>query len=119
MFYDSDEDSGDELPPPGNYLSNYLSRLAERNCTASASNREMASKARNAAYAEEKAEVEVLFAQADNHKNLGRRLLALRSRVEGEARTVREALGPVSSNTQVHQTVIHSMSISTSGRCQS
>jgi len=66
-------------------------------------------KARNAAHAEEKAEVEVLFADATKYSDLGKRLKALQARLEGGGRTVRDAIGPVHNNTREHQIMIHSM----------
>lgn len=67
------------------------------------------SKARNAAHAEEKAEVEVLFADATKYSDLGKRLKVLQASLEGGGRTVRDAIGPVHNNTREHQVMIHSM----------
>ena len=69
-------------------------------------------KARNAAHAEEKAEVEVLSADAIKYGELAKKLRALQASLEGGGRTVRDAIGPVHSNTRDHQIMIHSMEIS-------
>lgn len=66
-------------------------------------------KARNAAHAEEKAEVEVLFADTVKYSELGKRLKALQASLEGGGRTVKDAIGPVHNNTREHQIMIHSM----------
>ena len=66
-------------------------------------------KARNAAHAEEKAEVEVLFAEAVKSGELAKKLRALQASLEGGGRTVRDAIGPVHSNTREHQIMIQSM----------
>ena len=63
---------------------------------------------RNAAHAEEKAEVEVLTADAAKYGELARKLRALQTSLEGGGRTVRDAIGPVHSNTREHQIMIHS-----------
>lgn len=65
-------------------------------------------KAWNAVHAEEKAEVEVLFADAAKYSDLGKRLKALQASLEGGGRTVRDAIGPVHNNTRDHQIMIHS-----------
>ena len=65
-------------------------------------------KARNAAHAEESAEVEVLYAEALKSSELARKLRALQASLEGGGRTVRDAIGPVHSNTRDHQTMIQS-----------
>ena len=67
-------------------------------------------KAHKAMWAEEKAEVEVLLAQKDEHANIGKRLKTLQAGVEGGGRTVRDGMGQVHSNTNQHQIKIHSMS---------
>ena len=69
----------------------------------------MMAKARNAAHAEEKAEVEVLSADAIKYGELAKKLRALQASLEGGGRTVRDAIGPVHSNTREHQIMIHSM----------
>lgn len=66
-------------------------------------------KVQKAIWAEEKAEVEVLLAQRDEHANIGRRLKTLQTSVEGRGRTVRDGMGQVHSNTNQHQIKIHSM----------
>ena len=63
---------------------------------------------RNLAHAEEKAEVEVLSAQAVKHNDLAKRLKALQVDLETGGRNVRDALGPVHSNTRDHQVLIRS-----------
>ena len=65
-------------------------------------------KLQKAVWAEEKAEVEVLLAQRDEHANIGRRLKTLQASVEGGGRTVRDGMGQVHSNTNQHQIKIHS-----------
>lgn len=66
-------------------------------------------KVQKALWAEEKAEVEVLLAQRNEHANIGKRLKTLQASVEGGGRTVRDGLGQVHSNTNQHQVKIHSM----------
>ena len=66
-------------------------------------------KVQKALWAEEKAEVEVLLAQRNEHANIGRRLKTLQASVEGGGRTVRDGMGQVHSNTNQHQVKIHSM----------
>ena len=66
-------------------------------------------KVHKAVWVEEKAEVEVLLAQRDEHANMGRRLKTLRASVEGGGRTVRDGMGQVHSNTNQHQIKIQSM----------
>ena len=66
-------------------------------------------KVQKAVWAEEKAEVEVLLAQKDEHVSIGRRLKTLQASVEGGGRTVRDGMGQVHSNTNQHQIKIHSM----------
>lgn len=66
-------------------------------------------KARDAAYAEEKAEVEVLFAEAARYTELAKKLKALQTGLEGGGRTVRDAIGPVHNNTRDIQVMIRSM----------
>ena len=68
----------------------------------------MAIAARNTAHAEERAEVEVLSAQAEGHRRISRNLQAIQGRLNSEGQAVREALGPVHSNTRQHQTLINS-----------
>ena len=56
--------------------------------------------ARNNAFAEEKAEVEVLFAEAQKFDGISKRIKASLGRLESGGQTVKEAMGPVYSNTQ-------------------
>ena len=56
--------------------------------------------ARNNAFAEERAEVEVLFAEAQKFDGIAKRIKASLGRLENGAQTVNEAMGPVYSNTQ-------------------
>lgn len=65
-------------------------------------------KARNAIHAEEKAEVEVMFARVTEHLRIGKNLKALQISLEGGGRTVKDAIGPVYSNTREHQIMIKS-----------
>ena len=62
-------------------------------------------KARNAAFAEERAEVEVLYAQAEKHSEIGKKLAGLQSRLQGGGRSVQESIGPIHDNTREHQTI--------------
>lgn len=66
-------------------------------------------KSRNAVFAEEKAEVEVLHAQAAKHGEMGRKLAALQARLQGGGRNVQDSIGPIHNNTREHQTVGSSM----------
>lgn len=70
---------------------------------------------RNAAYAEEKAEVEVLSADAVKYGELAKKFRALQASLEGGGRTVRDAIGPVHSNTREHQIMIQSTFSDASG----
>lgn len=70
----------------------------------SVSNKSM-SRGRDAQFAEEKAEVEVLFAEAAKSENLSKRIKASMARLESGAHVVKEAIGPVFTNTQELQTV--------------
>ena len=56
-------------------------------------------------YAEESAEVEVLFALAKKHEEIGKKLKASVARLEESGGILQEAIGPVYSNTQPLQTV--------------
>ena len=60
---------------------------------------------RNAAFAEESAEVEVLFAEAAKFDNISKRMKASLARLESGAQVVQDAMGPVYSNTQDLQTM--------------
>lgn len=62
-------------------------------------------KARNAAFAEESAEVEVLFAEAVKFDNISKRIQASLGRLENGAQVVKDSIGPVYSNTQSLQTM--------------
>lgn len=64
---------------------------------------------RNAAFAEESAEVEVLFAEAAKFDNISKRIKASLARLENGAQIVKDAMGPVNSNTQDLQTMNGSM----------
>ena len=66
--------------------------------------------ARNAAFAEESAEVEVLFAEAAKFDNISKRIKTSLNRLESGAKVVKDAMGPVYSNTQDLQTMNGSMS---------
>lgn len=57
------------------------------------------------AYAEEKAEVEVLKGQLAKHEDLGKRLRGLQARLQGDGRSVSDSIGPIQDNTREHQTV--------------
>ena len=63
------------------------------------------SRRREPQFAEERAEVEVLFAEAAKSENLSRRIKASMARLESGAHVVKEAIGPVFTNTQELQTV--------------
>ena len=60
---------------------------------------------RDAQFVEEKAEVEVLYAEAAKSENLSKRIKASMARLESGAHVVKEAIGPVFTNTQELQTV--------------
>ncbi|KAL8832574.1 MAG: hypothetical protein Q9191_000198 [Dirinaria sp. TL-2023a] len=61
--------------------------------------------ARNAAFAEESAEVEVLFAEAAKFDGISKRIKASLGRLESGGQVVEDAMGPVYSNTQDLQTM--------------
>ena len=61
--------------------------------------------ARNAVFAEEKAEVEVLYAQTQKHADIAKKLIALQSRLQGGGRSVQESIGPIHDNTKEFSTV--------------
>lgn len=65
--------------------------------------------ARNAAFAEEKAEVEVLQARVKNHADLGKKLAALSARLQGSGTNVSESIGPIRDNTRDHQTIANNI----------
>lgn len=56
--------------------------------------------ARNAAYAEESAEVEVLYANLERSNLLTRKIQSSLVRLETGGQTVKAAIGPIYSNTQ-------------------
>ncbi|KAI9826006.1 MAG: hypothetical protein M1819_007461 [Sarea resinae] len=60
---------------------------------------------RNAAYAEESAEVEVLFANMEKLKGLTKKIQGSLTRLETSGRNVQEAIGPIYGSTQRLQTV--------------
>lgn len=62
-------------------------------------------KPRNAAFAEESAEVEVLFAEAAKFDSISKKIKASLARLEGGAQVVKDSIGPVYSNTQSLQTM--------------
>lgn len=62
-------------------------------------------KSRNAAFAEESAEVEVLFAEANKFDNISKRIKSSLARLDGGAQVVKDSIGPVYSNTQSLQTM--------------
>ena len=65
--------------------------------------------ARNAAFAEESAEVEVLFAEAAKFDNISKRMKVSLAKLEAGAQVVKDAMGPVYNNTQDLQTINGSM----------
>ena len=64
----------------------------------------MATRVRTSTYAEESAEVEVLFASLEKMKSLTKKIQGSMSRLEVSGRTVQDAIGPVYGNTQRLQT---------------
>ncbi|KAG8528516.1 uncharacterized protein KY384_007434 [Bacidia gigantensis] len=62
-------------------------------------------KARNAAYAEEKAEVEVLKGQVTKHEDLSKRLKGVQARLHGDGRSVQESIGSIQNHTRENQTM--------------
>ncbi len=64
---------------------------------------------RNAAFAEESAEVEVLFNQVGKYTELGKKLQGLQGRIGG-GRSVSESIGPIHDNTRATQTMTRSKS---------
>ncbi len=60
---------------------------------------------RNAAFAEESAEVEVLFAEAAKFDGISKRIKASLARLKSGAQTVKDSIGPLHSNTQSLQTM--------------
>lgn len=62
-------------------------------------------KSRIAAFAEESAEVEVLFAEAAKFDNISKRIRASLGRLDGGAQVVKDSIGPVHDNTKNLQTM--------------
>ncbi|EGP84206.1 unnamed protein product [Zymoseptoria tritici ST99CH_1A5] len=56
--------------------------------------------ARHAAYAEESAEVEVLYASLDKMKSVSKKIQGSMTRLDETGRTVQDAIGPIYGNTQ-------------------
>ena len=67
------------------------------------------SKARNAAYAEEKAEVEVLKGQIAKHDDLSKRLRGVQARLQGDGQSVSDSIGPIRDNTRETQVVANNI----------
>ncbi len=68
-------------------------------------------KSRNAAFSEESAEVEVLFAEAAKFESISKKIKASLARLEGGAQVVKDSIGPVYSNTQSLQTMNESKQV--------
>ena len=66
-------------------------------------------KSRNAAHAEESAEVEVLLADAGKFGDIGKRMKASLDRLQSSGEVVKQSMGPVYSNTQSLHTMNTSM----------
>jgi exocyst complex protein 7 len=64
---------------------------------------------RKGAFAEESAEVEVLFANMEKMKALTKKIQASKNRLETSGKTVQEAIRPVYGSTQKLQTTNRSM----------
>ena len=64
--------------------------------------------ARNAVFAEESAEVEVLFAEAKKFEELSKKMKASLARMATSGDYLQEAIGPVYSNTQSLKVINHS-----------
>lgn len=60
---------------------------------------------RNAAFAEESAEVEVLFAEAAKFDVISKRIKASLARLESGGQTVKDSIGPARTDTQSLQTM--------------
>lgn len=67
---------------------------------------------KKAAYAEEKAEVEVLFAALSKFNDINKRLAASRNRVEESGRIIDESIRPIYGNTQKLQIMNTSKALS-------
>lgn len=65
--------------------------------------------ARKGAYAEESAEVEVLFANMEKMKGLTKKIQGSLNRLETSGKNVQEAIGPIYGNTQKLQVTNASM----------
>ena len=59
---------------------------------------------RKGAFAEESAEVEVLFANMEKMKSLTKKIQGSMNRLDASGKTVQEAVGPIYGNTQKLQT---------------
>jgi hypothetical protein len=68
---------------------------------------------RKAAFAEESAEVEVLFANVDKLKNLTKKIQGSLHRLETGGKSVQDAIGPIYGNTQRLQVTNSSMLLGT------
>ena len=66
---------------------------------------------RNPVYAEESAEVEVLSANLEKLKGLTRKIQGSMTRLETSGEVVKEAIGPIYSNTQTLQNTNRSTSV--------
>lgn len=62
-------------------------------------------RSKNADFAEESAEVEVLFAEAAKFDSISKRIKASLGRLESGGQIVKDSIGPVYSNTQSLQTM--------------
>lgn len=92
VFYDSNESSEEGFPALRETPENIMTR------------------SHNGAYAEEKAEVELLYTKVTQQNSVTKTLRGLQGRLEGGGNTVKESLGPVHNNTRANQTVMDSMS---------
>ena len=68
----------------------------------------MMAKRQNAVHAEEKADVEVMYAQIATYVDTGKKLQALRERLADGGRAVKEAQGPVHNNISDEEIIIRS-----------
>ena len=66
---------------------------------------------RKAAFAEESAEVEVLFANMEKLKSLTKKIQGSLNRLETSGKSVQDAIGPIYGNTQRLQTMNSSMQL--------
>ncbi|KAL9131598.1 MAG: hypothetical protein Q9217_000486 [Psora testacea] len=67
--------------------------------------------ARNAVFAEEKAEVEVLKGQVAKHEDISKRLRSLQGRLQGDGRSVSDSIGPIRDNTRENQIVANNIDV--------